>query len=454
MKRSRLLLINPWILDFSAYDFWAKPLGLLYIAGVLREEGFAVDLIDCLDRYHPLTNGKSQKRKPDGRGKFPKESIPRPKGLEGIRRRYSRYGISKEAFLWSLNQIPRPDAILFTSMMTYWYPGVIESIVMSREVFPNVPILLGGVYATLCPNHAASQCGADLVIEGHRIEGLLRAVEEVTGSKGQGVVNHDEPDALPYPAFDLIRKNDYIAILSSRGCPNRCTYCASRMLFKGFVRRDPSKVVDEIGYWSTKFGIEDIAFYDDALLVDKEDRLVPLLEEIMRRDYRLRFHTPNGLHVRGLTDEIATLLFRSGFREPRLGLEMVDPSWQEATGGKVTNKEFERAMENLLKAGFLSGEISVYLLTGLPGQRVEQVMEGIQAVIKMGARPNLAEYSPVPGTKLWEEALRLSPFPLAEDPIFHNNSIMPCQWEGFSYNDLRELKDYIHQQRRLASGLS
>jgi len=445
MKRARLLLINPWIYDFSAYDFWAKPLGLLYIASVLREEGFAVDLVDCLDRHHPLIDVKSLKRKPDGRGKFLKEPLPKPKGLDKIPRRYSRYGISKDAFLWSLKRLPRPDAILITSMMTYWYPGVIEGIGLSREVFPGVPILLGGVYATLCPEHAASHCGADLLIEGHEIGRLLRTVEEVTGCKGQGVVGHDELDALPYPAFDLIRKNDYIVVLSSRGCPYQCTYCASRRLFRGFVQRDPLKVVDEIGYWSVRLGIQDIAFYDDALLFDGEDHLIPILEEIQRRQFRLRFHTPNGLHVRGLTEPITGLLFRSGFREPRLGLEMVQPGWQEATGGKVTNEEFEQAVENLLKAGFPTRDIGVYLITGLPGQTVDQVMEGVKMVMKMGARPYLAEYSPVPGTLLWEEALRLSPFPLAKDPIYHNNSIMPCQWEGFSYNDLIELKDYLHR---------
>lgn len=444
MKRARFLLINPWIHDFSAYDFWAKPLGLLYIASVLREEGFAVDFVDCLDSHHPLIDGKSQRRKPDGRGKFPKEPLPIPKGLEGLRRRYSRYGISKEAFLWSLKRLQRPDAILLTSTMTYWYPGVIESINMSREVFPGVPILLGGIYATLCPEHAASHSGADFVVEGHDIGRLLMTIDEITGCKGQGVVRRDEFDAYPYPAFDLISKNNYIVVLSSRGCPYRCTYCASRSLFGGFVRRDPVKVADEICYWSGRFGVGDVAFYDDALLVESENHLVPLLEEIQRRDLRLRFHTPNGLHVRGLSGPLSDLLFRSGFCEPRLGLEMVNPNWQEATGGKVTNEEFEKAVENLMEAGFPPREIGVYLLTGLPGQRIEQVMEGIRMVMKMGAKPYLAEYSPVPGTLLWNAALRVSSFPIAEDPIYHNNTIMPCQWEGFSYNDLLELKAYLH----------
>ena len=53
MKRNlNLLLINPWIYDFTAYDFWSKPLGLLYIGSILREQGYGVSYIDCMDRYN------------------------------------------------------------------------------------------------------------------------------------------------------------------------------------------------------------------------------------------------------------------------------------------------------------------------------------------------------------------------------------------------------------------
>ena len=50
---SRVLLVNPWVYDFAAYDLWSKPLGLLYIAAFLRKYDFQVEYIDCMDRYHP-----------------------------------------------------------------------------------------------------------------------------------------------------------------------------------------------------------------------------------------------------------------------------------------------------------------------------------------------------------------------------------------------------------------
>ncbi|PJA54883.1 MAG: radical SAM protein, partial [Candidatus Marinimicrobia bacterium CG_4_9_14_3_um_filter_48_9] len=91
----RLLLINPWITDFAAYDLWLKPLGLLYIGAYLRAAGYEIDLIDCMDRNHPSVSGlmKPGDSKPDGRGKFYKTELPKPESLHHIPRRWGRYGI-------------------------------------------------------------------------------------------------------------------------------------------------------------------------------------------------------------------------------------------------------------------------------------------------------------------------------------------------------------------------
>jgi hypothetical protein len=70
--RPRLLLINPWIYDVAAYDFFARPLGLLYLAGWLEARGFSVHLIDCLAAPHARPG-------PFGTGRYPKKSCPRPR---------------------------------------------------------------------------------------------------------------------------------------------------------------------------------------------------------------------------------------------------------------------------------------------------------------------------------------------------------------------------------------
>jgi hypothetical protein len=95
--RPHILLINPWVHDFAAYDFWAKPIGLLSIASLLRRHGIAVSYIDCLDRFHPSAP-KSRPEARHGRGPYLKHRLPKPAGLEDLPRYYSRYGIKPQWF--------------------------------------------------------------------------------------------------------------------------------------------------------------------------------------------------------------------------------------------------------------------------------------------------------------------------------------------------------------------
>lgn len=151
-----ILLINPWITDFAAYNFWIKPLGLLYIAGVLRESGFRVTLIDCLNFY-----SKTQKF---GDGNFFKTKIEKPLPLKSIPRNYCQYGIPEEMLFKKLLLLEeKPDLIGITSGMTHWYLGAFKVIEITKKFFKNVPVILGGTYATLCYDHAERYSGADIV---------------------------------------------------------------------------------------------------------------------------------------------------------------------------------------------------------------------------------------------------------------------------------------------------
>ena len=127
-----VLLINPWIYDFAAYDLWSKPLGLLYIAGYLKSIGLDVNVIDCMDKNNPEMLKDLFKTKPVARkygtGKYFREEIEKPLPLKNFPRTYSRYGIRPDIFVKQLKKIKRPSAILVTSLMTYWYPGVVEAI--------------------------------------------------------------------------------------------------------------------------------------------------------------------------------------------------------------------------------------------------------------------------------------------------------------------------------------
>ena len=128
MKNPKILAINPWIYDFAAHDLWGKPMGLLYILGFLRERGLNVDFIDCLDRHNPALLQLQGREAPHvrkyGIGPYHREVIPTPELIAYVPRRFSRYGLPEDIFRDELTKCPRPDAILITSVMTYWYMGI------------------------------------------------------------------------------------------------------------------------------------------------------------------------------------------------------------------------------------------------------------------------------------------------------------------------------------------
>jgi len=439
LSKPHILLVNPWIHDFAAYDFWAKPLGLLQLAAILQGHGMSVSYIDCLDRFHPLAPPSDPTAR-FGRGPYLKTTIPKPSGLADVQRTFSRYGIKKEWFRDSLDKAGKPDLILVTSLMTYWYPGVQETIQELKKWLPNVPVILGGVYASLCHGHAKQHSGADQVVSGPGEEMLLDLVQEFTGFETVPRFDAENLDSYPYPAFQLQSRVTYVPLMMSRGCPFACAYCASRYLNPRQMARSPSAVVEEIEFWHQKWDVIDFAFYDDALLVNSKKRIIPILREIIQKGVNVRFHTPNALHVREISQAVAEHMFQAGFTTIRLGLETAAFAHRGSLDSKVTADEFSKAVDHLKAAGFKKEQVGAYLLWGLPGQAIEEVAASIRIVKRCGLTPVIAHYTPIPHTDLWDQAVASSRYDLAADPVFTNNAIMPCQKAPFSWATLSRLK--------------
>ena len=427
IDKGNVLLINPWIYDFAAHNLWIEPLGLLTIASVLRDNGYMVTLLDCLAPHPGAPAARS-----DGSGKFFKMVLGKPDPVMSVPRCFGRYGWPLERFDAILSQLPQPDVVLVTSGMTYWYPGVMEVIRHVRTRFGRVPIGLGGVYATLCAEHARQHAGADLVVVGPGMVAALRLVDDVTGHDSEPD-RYAAPRTWPAPAHHLVSR-PFAGIVTSWGCPYRCTYCASHRLQPTFVQREAGAVVEEVAGCAQR-GIRDFAFYDDALLIGRGRHLTSILKGTLSCGWHVRFHTPNGLHARGITPELAKLMRRAGFATIRLSLETIEPNRQRTTGGKVTNEDFARGVSYLKSAGYGPEELGAYILAGLPGQPLAEVEDTVNYVHGHGVQAKLALFSPIPGTPDGDRALAVD-----ADPLLHNNTVRPYMQETGYLNELQRIK--------------
>jgi len=441
----RLLLINPWIYDFAAYNYWAEPLGLHYTASFLEHCGAEIDFIDCLTSDENPNPGL----KPDGRSKFHRKVINPPSCLDFVVRRgertYARYGINEEEFISKLLERERPDAVLVTSIMTYWYPGAFRVIELVRARLPKVPVVLGGIYARLCTRHATGS-DADYIFTDTDLSTLPEIIEKLTGKKLPVKANSWNLGNAPFPFRR--RERRFFAILTRTGCPYSCTYCACGYLWPGGFARETASVVEEAVDAARLTGIHNIAFYDDALLIDADRHIIPIVEELHARMPDLAFHLPNGIHAGLVTQRIATLFHTAGVKSIRIGLETADDILQINTGGKTTSGAYRHAVDLLRKAGYRRENIGTYALAGLPGQKPEDVEKTIDLIYEAGGAPLLAYFSPIPHTPLWKTAARSSPLPIEREPLLHNNTVYIRGNPDYGEQAIHALRDRAAELRK------
>jgi pyruvate-formate lyase-activating enzyme len=412
MQALQVLLVNPPIFDFTAYDFWMRPYGMLRVAGRMKH---ACDLylFDFL---------VSKKKDAWGRGRFESREIPKPMVFSDIPRRFHRFGRPRAEFRAFL-QAQSFDAVLIQTVMTYWYQGIREVIEDVRELQPSARIILGGVYATLCPSHAHS-LGPDLVIEGDRLEPLWE------------LLSLAPEKSVPYwpPG------NAGVGVMKiSEGCPFRCTYCSAPLFWPEFVQRDLGECLEDLKHL-VRAGAKNIAFYDDALLFRADQALVPFLEAIIKSNVAACFHTPNALNARFITPDLSRMMVRAGFAGFFLGFESSSPSWQATTGGKIHAHEFEAAVRYLKEAGALS--ITTYLIVGHPDSDRQDLEQSIHLAHQCGTRVLLSEFSPVPGTV---DGLKSGQWANMDEPLSHNKTAFAIRRLGADYvNRIKQLSHTLN----------
>lgn len=361
------------------------PLGLGYLAACAEAAGFPVDLYD-------LASGRWNRR-----------VLP--------------------AFLAKQNY-----DVIGLSLMTPNYETGRELAHAIRRAKPDACLVLGGPHPSVFIARSLRDFAADYVVEKegeHSFPAFLKALTEGRDPAGSvpGVyalrdgqlmglpaAAPPELDPLPWPAWNKLAPHRYppiphqlfvralpvAPILTSRGCPMGCSFCATSYLFGKKIRtRAPANVVAEMRFLRDRFGVREIHFEDDNLCLNRR-HAAELFTAVADADLGLWLKCPNGLQTSTLDGELLRLMKRAGCYQISLGIETTAESALGHEQKLLPLADVRRVVAEAKLAGI---DVQGLFVVGLPYDSAAGVRQTVRDAIAMGL--DLAHFGvfiPLPGS--------------------------------------------------------
>jgi len=264
-----------------------------------------------------------------------------------------------------------PDIVGITAM-TVTFLGALEAAKIAKEC--GATVIMGGPHFSIFPRESMFHEEIDYAILGegeHAMLNLVKAIEEkrslenITGLiwRDNGTVRVNEPaiiddlESLPIPARHLTPFNSYqligarkpfATLLTQRGCPFRCGYCATDNPMRKVRFRKVESVLDEMELLVNDFGTREMNFAVETFTL-KKDFTVALCEGILKRKIKVRWQAPTRVDCVDL--ELLRLMHRAGCWQLRFGIESGNQKILDLMRKNVTLEMIESAVDITKKAG-------------------------------------------------------------------------------------------------------
>jgi len=406
----KVLLVNPPIPSFWYNNEFYLPSSMLYLAASLREQGHTPLILDM--KIHSLN--------------------PESKGT----------GFYEELLCSKISSFA-PDLIGFGCLFSGNFPDVLHFASLCKKQFPDIPIVAGGIHFTIHVQKIMEMCPAfDLIIigEGERslpemvsalsTGGSVAAIDGIAWRESGTVrINQkasyiENPDEIPFPAYDLINLQDYfvdtsawhnpkklpintsIPIITSRSCPLRCNFCSMYTVMGPRWRsRSPENVVQEIEFLYNTYQHRHFSIMDDNFTLNKS-RALEICRLIRDRGLDIQFETPNGLNINSLDAELMDALVEAGMVRVALAIESGSDHIRNTIMGKHLSRE--KILDTVaLTRRYPQLHVSAFFIIGMP-EETKETLEDTYEMIKLikADKIQLMNIVPFPHTAVFDQAVR------------------------------------------------
>jgi len=256
----------------------------------------------------------------------------------------------------------------------------------------------------------------------------------------------------------------YGFIVTSRSCPNRCTFCAIHKVWGTFYRmRSAQNILDEIDLL-VKAGVKEIVIVDDNFTVSKS-RTIKICKEVISRGYKIRFLTPSGVFLPSLDREVLEYMYKAGFRELNFGIENGNQQFLRKNIKKEIDLNQAKSVIAIAKEiGFVTGAFFIF---GYPGETKQTMIDTLRFAFESKLHSaRFYIYQPFPSTEAFQLAVDMNAidkdFDLSKLKVMTDK--VQIETKDFSKEDVRSIynlaydilnkKNYPEVKNNLAQLLS